>query len=55
MKRDAQDMRERRDTRFEVPNTSNFGLRTVVRLARPACRAVLLVSLTIHERRMKTG
>src|SRR5207247_10655022 len=39
--REARDVRERRDPKFEFPKTSNFGPRTVVRLACPACLARL--------------
>ena len=34
--RDTRDWPERRDLKFEVPKTSNFGPRTIVFLARPA-------------------
>jgi len=48
--REARDMRERRDPKFEVPKTSNFGPRTLPRptslasLARLSCGGVLLLS-----------
>jgi hypothetical protein len=39
--RDAREKQDGRDSKFEVLNTSNFGPRTVVRLAFPASLACL--------------
>lgn len=50
LKRDGRDWREKRDRKFEVPETSNFGLRTLTRLAClafPARPARLMVPM--HE------